>query len=211
MPGWQVRLPADAKGPGVHTVRVAIDTPTPVQQDDKLSPNTKDTKEKVTPKVTKPAAKTSTDVKPGTGTRWFEEEGTERPSSISIGSDPAVKDTKPADPSIDVTQPHGPGTTEAQPGDPAAGGTKVPDVVVESDSGISATEAGIYGFGATLLAAGLAVALKRRRGWALGPGPKAARAADRDQPAAGGRRTDRAVRGQLAAPAGREHDRGGRV
>lgn len=174
MPGWQVRLPADAKGPGVHTVRVAIDTPTPVQQDDKLSPNTKDTKEKVTPKVTKPAVKTSTDVKPGTGTRWFEEEGTERPSSISIGSDPAVKDTKPADPSVDVTQPHGPGTTEAQPGDPVAGGTKVPDVVVESDSGISATEAGIYGFGATLLAAGLAVALKRRRGWALGPGPKAA-------------------------------------
>ena len=25
MPGWQVRLPADAKGPGVHTVRVEID------------------------------------------------------------------------------------------------------------------------------------------------------------------------------------------
>ncbi|MGC4941568.1 hypothetical protein [Kribbella sp. DT2] len=177
MPGWQVRLPADAKGPGVHTVRVAIDTPgSPVQQqDDKLSPNTKDTKEKVTPKiVTKPTVKTATEAKPGTGSRWFEEQGTEKPSSVGIGNDPAVKDTKPSEPSIDVTQPHGPGTTEAQPGDPVAGGTKVPDVVVESDSGISATEAGIYGFGATLLAAGLAVALKRRRGWALGPGPKAA-------------------------------------
>jgi hypothetical protein len=39
---------------------------------------------------------------------------------------------------------------------------------------VDPVEAGIYGFGATLLAAGIAVALKRRRGWAQGPGPKAA-------------------------------------
>ncbi|MEV6286379.1 hypothetical protein [Kribbella sp. NPDC051770] len=174
MPGWQVRLPADAKGPGVHTVRVAIDTKVQ-QQDDKLSPDTTDTKEKVTPKVpAKPTVKASTDAKPGTGSRWFEEEGVEKPSSIAIGSGAGVKDTKPADPTVDATRPHGPGTTQAQPGDPAAGGTTVPVAVAESGDGISATEAGIYGFGATLLAAGLAVALKRRRGWALGPGPKSA-------------------------------------
>ena len=47
-------------------------------------------------------------------------------------------------------------------------------VPVAVDDGFDATQAGIYGFGATLLAAGLALALKRRRGWALGPGPKSA-------------------------------------
>jgi hypothetical protein len=46
--------------------------------------------------------------------------------------------------------------------------------VVDAGSGIDPVEAGIYGLGATLLAAGLALALKRRRGWAQGPGPKAA-------------------------------------
>ncbi|ONI73633.1 hypothetical protein BWI15_09335 [Kribbella sp. ALI-6-A] len=177
MPGWQVRLPADAKGPGVHTVRVAIDGPArPVvqQQDEKPSPDTKETKAKV---AAKPTAKATTQSETGPGSRWFEEQGVEKPSSIDIGSaaaDPTAKDAKPNEPGVEVTQPHGPGTTDAQPGDPAAGGTKVPDVVATSSGGISATEAGIYGFGATLLAAGLAVALKRRRGWALGPGPKSA-------------------------------------
>ena len=56
------------------------------------------------------------------------------------------------------------------------GGTQLPDPVpvAVDEGGFSLKDAGIYGFGATLLAAGLALALKRRRGWAQGPGPKAA-------------------------------------
>ncbi|TCO50006.1 transcriptional activator [Kribbella antiqua] len=173
MPGWQVRLPADAKGPGVHTVRVKIDHTTTTTRTVKPSTNT-------------PAGKKTTVVKPGTNTttetppapsRWFEKQGTEAGSPIRIGSainDPNAKNVKPGNPEISVA-PHGPGATESEKGDPAAGGTQVPEVVpVAEDSGFDATQAGIYGFGATLLAAGLALALKRRRGWAQGPGPKAA-------------------------------------
>lgn len=178
MPGWQVRLPADAKGPGVHTVRVAIDPGTTNPGTTKTSPTTKHS---ATPKALPKTTENRTAEQGGgtdEGSRWFEEQGVEKPSSIAIGSaanDPTAKNAKPGDPGIDSVAPHNPGTTESQPGDPAAGGTKVPEVVpVAADGGINATEAGIYGFGATLLAAGLALALKRRRGWAQGPGPKAA-------------------------------------
>lgn len=172
MPGWQVRLPADAKGPGVHTVRVQIDQP---GQPTEVKPPT------VKPKPTKVTTDTRTVQQDGAGkgSRWFEEQGIEKGSSVGIGAaaaDPTAKDAKPGQPGVGTVQPHNPGTADAQPGDPAAGGTKVPDVVpVAADSsGIDPVQAGIYGFGATLLAAGIALALKRRRGWAIGPGPKAA-------------------------------------
>jgi hypothetical protein len=114
---------------------------------------------------------------PGTGSRWSEQ-GAESGSTVTIGNaknDPGARNVKPGEPGITVG-PHGPGTAQSEPGDPAAGGTQVPEAtpVATDDSGFSRTDAGIYGFGATLLAAGLALALKRRRGWALGPGPKAA-------------------------------------
>ncbi|MEU4606077.1 hypothetical protein AB0F43_24075 [Kribbella sp. NPDC023972] len=183
LPGWQVRLPADAKGAGVHTVRVKID---PTSVGTKVGPSTKTSPKTSTKTTTEAGPKTATKTTTGKGTkteagpgsRWFEEQGIEKGSSVTIGSatrDPGAKNVKPGEPGISVA-PHVPGTTQSQPGDPAAGGTKVPEpapVAVE-DGGFDATEAGIYGFGATLLAAGLALALKRRRGWALGPGPKAA-------------------------------------
>ncbi|ADB32362.1 hypothetical protein Kfla_3301 [Kribbella flavida DSM 17836] len=179
MPGWQVRLPADAKGPGVHTVRVAVDSTGQDPHAEKNSPNTTETKAKTSTKVTpKASTRTESPSTDGKGSRWFEEQGVEKGSSVEIGSaaaDPTAKNAKPNEPGVDVAQPHGPGTTDARPGDPAPGGTKVPDAVpAPAGSGVSLTEAGIYGFGATLLAAGLAIALKRRRGWAQGPGPKAA-------------------------------------
>ncbi|MFK4085620.1 BTAD domain-containing putative transcriptional regulator [Kribbella sp. NPDC020789] len=168
LPGWQVRLPADAKGAGVHTVRVNIDQPgkpqavTPVRTATKTTP-------------AKPAA-TSKPATAGHGTRWADQ-GLEAGSSVTIGgvaADPGAKDVKPGDPTVG-TPAHDPKAGETQPGDPAAGGTKVPEVVpVGADQGFDLTQAGIYGFGGTLLAAGLALALKRRRGWAQGPGPKAA-------------------------------------
>ncbi|MFI6677023.1 BTAD domain-containing putative transcriptional regulator [Kribbella sp. NPDC050470] len=180
LPGWQVRLPADAKGPGVHTVRVKIDgTTTTVSQGTKTTPST-GTKTSIGAKTstgTKTTTGTASKTEPGPGNRFFEGQATEKGSSVTIGSagrDPGAKNVKPGEPGISVA-PHGPGTQSEQ-GEPAAGGTKVPEpapVAVE-DGGINATEAGIYGFGATLLAAGLALALRRRRGWAQGPGPKAA-------------------------------------
>jgi nucleoid-associated protein YgaU len=182
LPGWQVRLPADAKGAGVHTVRVKIDH---TSVGTKVGPSTKASPRTSTKTTTEAGPKTGTETtgkgtktEAGPGSRWFEEQGTEKGSSVTIGSatrDPGAKNVKPGEPGISVA-PHVPGTAQSQPGDPAAGGTKVPEpapVAVE-DGGFDATEAGIYGFGATLLAAGLALALKRRRGWALGPGPKAA-------------------------------------
>ncbi|GAB2645062.1 hypothetical protein [Kribbella swartbergensis] len=189
LPGWQVRLPADAKGPGVHTVRVNIDhtsTGTAVGKGTKSSTSTgtKTSTSTGTKATTGTGSKATTGTstgsktEPGPGSRWFEEQGTEKGSSVRIGSatrDPGAKNVKPGEPGISVA-PHGPGTSQSEPGEPAAGGTKVPEpvpVAVE-DGGFDATEAGIYGFGATLLAAGLALALKRRRGWAQGPGPKAA-------------------------------------
>ncbi|WP_433157511.1 hypothetical protein [Kribbella sp. CA-247076] len=182
LPGWQVRLPADAKGAGVHTVRVKIDTGTTVSHGTRTtSPGTKSSTGTKATTGTKTTTGTSTTTgsenAPGTGSRWFEEQGSEKGSSIGIGSatrDPGAKTVKPGEPGITV-EPHGPGTSQSEPGDPAAGGTKVPEPVpVAVDDGFDATEAGMYGFGATLLAAGLALALKRRRGWAQGPGPKAA-------------------------------------
>jgi len=153
MPGWQVRLPADAKGAGVHTVRVAIDnTGGPVKPVVDTAKPTTDTK-------TSPSKDTSITDSEGTGSRWFEEQGVEQPSSVELGEAGA----------------NGPGTTNAQPADATAGGANVPEKAsATSGAGVDPVEAGIYGFGATLLAAGLALALKRRRGWAQGPGPKAA-------------------------------------
>ncbi|MDX6295548.1 MAG: hypothetical protein QOH50_4623 [Kribbellaceae bacterium] len=172
LPGWQVRLPADAKGPGVHTVKVALDNKTtPVIKDTTL----KTGKGKIT------TVDQGKDTKVSKDGRWFEEQGTEKRSSVEIGSaahDPTAKDAKPTDHGTGKVAAHDPGTTtdDARPGDPAAGGTRVHDapVAVDAGSGIDPVQAGIYGLGATLLAAGLALALKRRRGWAQGPGPKAA-------------------------------------
>ncbi|HEU4946246.1 MAG TPA: hypothetical protein VFT31_03735 [Kribbella sp.] len=155
MPGWQVRLPADAKGAGVHTVKVSLD--------DKTKPVIKDTSVKTVDQPDKD------------GGRWFEQQGTEQRSSVEIGSavnDPTAKDAKPADPGTGTAAAaNDPSSTteDARPGDSVAGGTGVPDAAPASP-----VEGGIYGFGATLLAAGLALALKRRRGWAQGPGPRSA-------------------------------------
>ncbi len=177
LPGWQVRLPADAKGAGVHTVRVNIDhngTGTTVTKGTR--PTTTSGTKATTGTGANVTTGTGTKTTAGPGSRWFEE-GTEAGSSVTIGSaknDPNAKNVKPGEPGIAI-EAHGPGTTQSEPGDPAAGGTKVPEVApVAEDSGFDVTQAGIYGFGATLLAAGLALALKRRRGWAQGPGPKAA-------------------------------------
>ncbi|MFI5733159.1 BTAD domain-containing putative transcriptional regulator [Kribbella sp. NPDC051587] len=167
LPGWQVRLPADAKGAGVHTVRVNIDSPGKSHEVNPVKPRV--VAKTATPKPAKVAAHEQ-------GGRWADQ-GLESGSSVTIGSaasDPGAKNIKPGDPTVG-TPAHDPKTGESQPGDPAAGGTTVPDVVpVAADQGIDLTQAGIYGFGGTLLAAGLALALKRRRGWAQGPGPKAA-------------------------------------
>ncbi|TDW76351.1 hypothetical protein [Kribbella pratensis] len=181
MPGWQVRLPSDAKGPGVHTVRVSIDDRT-----GKTMVSTKTTTETRT--AAKPTVTAKTETKAGGKTETktsnptrYSEQGIEPGSSIVIGtsqSDPGAKNVKPGEPSVSV-EPHVPGT--GQPGksghgEPAGGGIQVPEAtpVATDDGGINLQQAGIYGFGAALLAAGLALALKRRRGWAQGPGPKAA-------------------------------------
>ncbi|MEV4264462.1 hypothetical protein [Kribbella sp. NPDC049584] len=178
MPGWQVRLPSDAKGPGVHTVRVSIDDRT-----GKTTVSTKTTTETRT--AVKPTVKAKTETKAGGKTETktssptrYSEQGIEPGSSIVIGtsqSDPGAKNVKPGEPSVSV-EPHVPGTGQAGKGEPAGGGVQVPEAtpVATDDGGINLQQAGIYGFGAALLAAGLALALKRRRGWAQGPGPKAA-------------------------------------
>ncbi|MET9272251.1 hypothetical protein [Kribbella sp. NPDC003557] len=179
LPGWQVRLPADAKGPGVHTVRVSIGDHTKSTVSTKTTKSTTETRTAVKPKVTvenKTETRTTPETKT-TGPGRFSEQGMEKPSSIGIGSaknDPGAKNVKPGEPSVTV-EPHAPGAGQSEHGEPAAGGTRVPEATpVAADDGISLQEAGMYGFGATLLAAGLALALKRRRGWAQGPGPKAA-------------------------------------
>ncbi|HEY3563027.1 MAG TPA: hypothetical protein VGL05_36430 [Kribbella sp.] len=176
MPGWQVRLPADAKGAGVHTVRVSIGDHTTTTTTTTPSTNTRTTttETKTTPKP----SKVTVDHKSGTNSPGrYSETGVERGSSLSIGSsktDPGAKNVKPGGPNV-IAEPHEPGTGTNEQGEPVGGGTQVPVAApVATDSGISLQEAGIFGFGATLLAAGLALALKRRRGWAQGPGPKAA-------------------------------------
>ncbi|GAA0617266.1 hypothetical protein HPO96_12495 [Kribbella sandramycini] len=165
MPGWQVRLPADAKGAGVHTVRVNVDQPGKAVKP--VKPAEQQPTRVATPKPAHVAGEEQ-------GSRWSEQ-GVESGSSVTVGSaaaDPGAKNIRPGDP---VNPAHDPKPGSSQPGDPVAGGTKVPDAApVAADGGFDATQAGIYGFGATLLAAGLAIALKRRRGWAQGPGPKAA-------------------------------------
>ncbi|MDX6263293.1 MAG: hypothetical protein QOH84_4981 [Kribbellaceae bacterium] len=157
LPGWQVRLPADAKGAGVHTVLVNVDhhpaaktTTTPAAK-----PAAK-AAEKPAAKAN-PTSETRTASEQGAnavGSRWFEKE--EAGSSIGV----AGTTTKP-----DASTPEKTGV------DAAADGSKVE---APAASGFDVQQAGIYGLGATLLAAGLAIALKRRRGWAQGPGPKAA-------------------------------------
>ncbi|MFF0268415.1 hypothetical protein [Kribbella sp. NPDC004536] len=179
MPGWQVRLPADAKGPGVHTVRVSVgDHTTTSTTETKTTTRPTETKTTETKTATKP--KVTVDHKhesKTSGPGRFSEQGTEKGSSLGIVSsttDPGAKNAKPTGPNV-IAEPHVPGAGTNEQGEPAGGGTQVPVAVpVEAHSGISLQEAGIFGFGATLLAAGLALALKRRRGWAQGPGPKAA-------------------------------------
>jgi hypothetical protein len=175
MPGWQVRLPADAKGSGVHTVLVNVDNHTNTTANTTANPTTKPS--------AKPAAKPTAKVSEtgetreqganAVGSRWFEKQAAEDGSSIGIGSAENDPTARTAQPGVDASAPHEPGNA-GEAGDPVAGGTKVeaPAAPV-ADGGFDATQAGIYGFGATLLAAGLAIALKRRRGWAQGPGPKA--------------------------------------
>ncbi|WP_371401952.1 hypothetical protein OHA10_29090 [Kribbella sp. NBC_00662] len=182
MPGWQVRLPSDAKGPGVHTVRVSIDdrtgkTTVSTKTTTETRTSAKPTVKPTTKAETKTETKTGGKHESGTPTR-YSEQGIEPGSSIVIGtsqSDPGAKNVKPGEPRVSV-EPHVPGTGQSEHGEPAGGGIQVPEAtpVATDDGGINLQQAGIYGFGAALLAAGLALALKRRRGWAQGPGPKAA-------------------------------------
>ncbi|HET6740508.1 MAG TPA: hypothetical protein VFH76_16290, partial [Kribbella sp.] len=173
MPGWQVRLPADAKGPGVHTVRVTVGNHTTTSTTTNTS--TKTTNET---NATKPTKSTVGHTTESSSPGRYSEQGVEHGSSLSIGtsqSDPGAKNVKPGGPNV-IAEPHIPGIGSNEQGEPAGGGTQVPvSVPVEADgNGFGLKEAGIFGFGATVLAAGLALALKRRRGWAQGPGPKAA-------------------------------------
>lgn len=156
MPGWQVRLPADAKGPGVHTVKVVLeDSAKPL-----VKPAAKEANRK-------PGPSEPTDQSAARG-RWLEQQAAEKPSAADIGS--AAKD--PAAAKEAAAQSSRPGGVA-----PGAAGEPVQPAAADGppeDTGVSLAEGGIYGFGATLLAAGLVLGLRRRRGWALGPGPKAA-------------------------------------
>ncbi|MFI5707280.1 hypothetical protein [Kribbella sp. NPDC051620] len=167
LPGWQVRLPADAKGAGVHTVLVNVDHHPAA----KTTTTTPAGKPAAKP-VAKPAERPATQAHPASetrtaeeggnavGSRWFEHE--EAGSSIGV----AGTTTKPDASTPETT---GTETTGTEAANPVVDGAKV-----EAAGGFDVQQAGIYGLGATLLAAGLAIALKRRRGWAQGPGPKAA-------------------------------------
>ncbi|MEU8221683.1 hypothetical protein [Kribbella sp. NPDC048915] len=176
LPGWQVRLPADAKGPGVHTVRVSIGDHTKTTT--KTTTSTKTTVSTRTETPAKPTVENKTETRTeSSGPGRYAEQGIEKPSSVVIGSsknDPGAKNVKPGQPNV-IAEPHAPGTGRTEHGEPAAGGTRVPEATpAPVDDGFDVKQAGIFGLGATLLAAGLALALKRRRGWAQGPGPKAA-------------------------------------
>ncbi|GAA0945916.1 hypothetical protein GCM10009554_41220 [Kribbella koreensis] len=163
LPGWQVRLPADAKGAGVHTVLVNVD------HHPAGKTTTSPAGKPAAKPVAKPAERPTAQAHPATetrtaeegtnavGSRWFEHE--EAGSSVGV----AGTTTKP-----DASTPE---TTGTEAANPAVDGAKVE---APAASGFDVQQAGIYGLGATLLAAGLAIALKRRRGWAQGPGPKAA-------------------------------------
>ena len=175
-PGWQVRLPADATGPGVHTVKVDVGQPfrpTEVGDLDQRARHEAKRGTHETRQESKPAgerrAPSRADSGHDTGTRWFDQ--TEKPSRVPVADpkDGTEKPAKPVDPPADDR----PGDQPAEPD--GAGGKVVPNPVpVAADSGPGLKELGIFGFGATVLAAGLALALRRRRGWSLGPGPNAA-------------------------------------
>ncbi|HZO68248.1 MAG TPA: hypothetical protein VFB74_24890 [Kribbellaceae bacterium] len=169
MPGWQVRLPADAKGPGVHTVKVAVGTDKKITIPQKVAdkPVAKETAEKKA--VARETPEKRTAGKAEDGGRWFEQ-GREKPSSVDIGdpkNDPEASRERPSKP---VAPPADPGDVDG------AGGTeqKPPVAAAPEGDGFGPAETGVFGVGATVLAAGLALALKRRRGWSLGPGPDAA-------------------------------------
>ncbi|WBQ01819.1 hypothetical protein [Kribbella sp. CA-293567] len=161
MPGWQVRLPADAKGAGVHTVLVNVDHKAATKTSPTARPSAKPTAKANASSETRTAEQGTN----ATGSRWFEQQQAEAGSSIGIGSaanDPTAKTGQQGSET-------GAGEkASAEQDEPVQAGTPV------EDAGFDTTQAGIYGFGATLLAAGLALALRRRRGWAQGPGPKAA-------------------------------------
>ncbi|WP_405058396.1 hypothetical protein OG474_37455 [Kribbella sp. NBC_01505] len=123
LPGWQVRLPADAKGAGVHTVQVNVGGAKPTVQAPAKTTVSKPTKAAT----------------PEHSSRWADQ-GVESGSSVVVGG---------------------------VAGDPQAAESQVV-------AGDDLNRAGIYGSGGALLAAGLALALKRRRGWAQGPGSQAA-------------------------------------
>lgn len=175
-PGWQVRLPADAKGPGVHTVKVNIDEPTKTATKKAVPKKTVTEKRAIPEKKATPETKITPETEERNEPRWFDRDH-EAASRVGIGDpakDPNAKKEKPAPVNREAVPPHG---EAGDPADAQPGGTRLPDPVdapPETESGIDATKAGVFGFGATLLAAGLALALKRRRGWSLGPGPKSA-------------------------------------
>lgn len=179
-PGWQVRLPADAHGAGVHTVKVKLgdDNIRGLKTQSKHEVRPGDTQDKPQHEA-KPAGDRKAQGKTGKadqshdGERWFEKD-VEKPSIVPGDT----KGTTTEKPGKAETKPDVPGDRRG-PGQPAepdgAGGRVVPVATAPAASdGIGLQEVGIFGFGATVLAAGLALALRRRRGWALGPGPNAA-------------------------------------
>ncbi len=167
-PGWQVRLPADATGAGVHTVKVDVGRPfrpTELNGNDARKSTDHQTSQKESRQAGERKAPSAAESGHDTGTRWLDQ--TEKPSRVPI-ADPKGGPSKPVDPADD--------RSGEQPAEPdGAGGRVVPNPVpVAAESGPGLRELGIFGFGATVLAAGLTLALRRRRGWSLGPGPNAA-------------------------------------
>lgn len=172
-PGWQVRLPADAHGPNVHTVKVDVGSPAKpgglqdLQQQARHQAGQSDVRQESKPAGERKApsrAETGSE----TGTRWYDE--TEKPSRVPVADPKAVG--KPADKRVSPPADTRPGDQPAEPD--GAGGRRVQPVVPMAEGGFGLKELGIFGFGATVLAAGLALALRRRRGWSMGPGPNAA-------------------------------------
>ena len=170
-PGWQVRLPADAHGPNVRTVKVDIGSTARTGGTQELEqrsryearPGQTDVRQESKPSGER---KAPSKAETGSETRWYDE--TEKPSRVPIADPPGTADKPaPADPA--GTRP---GEQPAEPD--GAGGRTVRPAVPVAETGPGMKELGIFGFGATVLAAGLALALRRRRGWSMGPGPNAA-------------------------------------
>ena len=179
LPGWQVRLPADAKGASAHGPgedrphhhyhryddrhrRRRRPAPRPPPRRAPRPPPARVRRPAQDPAWTRAAAG------PSRAPSWFVDqhrqprrgpwcEEREAGRAGHLGRAARSRD--------DAVRAGRPGSRRHQGAEP---------VPVAVDDGFDATQAGIYGFGATLLAAGLALALKRRRGWALGPGPKSA-------------------------------------